>query len=146
MLTVIGVIADLVSVRNVAAWRSYVNIAATVGRALGGPIGGWPTDTIGWRWSFFGQCPLTVIGLFLIIWKLPNSVHNASLADKDETLRKKIQRIDFAGAISLAIVITAFLLTLDFIANELAWYLILVPALTFALFATLFCLTESRWA
>lgn len=30
------IIADMVPVREVASWRSYVNVAATVGRALGG--------------------------------------------------------------------------------------------------------------
>jgi MFS family permease len=34
------VIADMVPIREVASWRSYVNIAATTGRSLGGPIGG----------------------------------------------------------------------------------------------------------
>jgi len=41
---------DLVPLREVASLRSYVNIAATTGRSLGGPIGGWLADTIGWRW------------------------------------------------------------------------------------------------
>jgi hypothetical protein len=41
---------DMVPLRDVAAWRSYVNIAATTGRSLGGPLGGYLTDSIGWRW------------------------------------------------------------------------------------------------
>lgn len=41
---------DMVPIREVASWRSYVNIAATTGRSLGGPIGGYLIDTIGWRW------------------------------------------------------------------------------------------------
>lgn len=40
----------MVPIREVASWRSYVNIAATTGRSLGGPIGGYLIDTIGWRW------------------------------------------------------------------------------------------------
>jgi predicted MFS family arabinose efflux permease len=46
----LNIFADLVPIREVASWRSYVNIAATTGRSLGGPIGGYLTDTIGWRW------------------------------------------------------------------------------------------------
>jgi MFS family permease len=42
--------ADLVPLREVASLRSYVNIAATTGRSLGGPIGGALADSIGWRW------------------------------------------------------------------------------------------------
>ena len=44
------IITDIVPKREVAAWRSYVNIAMTFGRSLGGPWGGWLSDTIGWRW------------------------------------------------------------------------------------------------
>ncbi len=41
---------DLVPLKDVASWRSYVNIAATTGRSLGGPIGGYLADAVGWRW------------------------------------------------------------------------------------------------
>ncbi len=41
---------DLVPLREVASLRSYINIAATTGRSLGGPIGGALADAIGWRW------------------------------------------------------------------------------------------------
>jgi predicted MFS family arabinose efflux permease len=44
------IITDIVPKREVATWRAYVNIAMTLGRSLGGPIGGWLSDTIGWRW------------------------------------------------------------------------------------------------
>jgi len=42
---------DLVPLRNVATWRSYVNVVSTLGRSIGGPIGGFLADTIGWRVS-----------------------------------------------------------------------------------------------
>lgn len=43
-------IADLVPVRDVATYRSYINIVQTVGRSCGGPIGGWLAEHMGWRW------------------------------------------------------------------------------------------------
>ena len=43
-------LTDIISVREVAAWRAYVNVAATTGRSLGGPLGGWLADLVGWRW------------------------------------------------------------------------------------------------
>lgn len=51
------VLTDMVPIREVASWRSYVNIAATTGRSLGGPIGGFLTDTVGWRWLVFDMVP-----------------------------------------------------------------------------------------
>lgn len=44
------IFADIVPRRDVASWRAYVNISMTLGRSAGGPLGGWLTDTIGWRW------------------------------------------------------------------------------------------------
>lgn len=41
---------DKVPLSDVAIWRGYVNVASTVGRSAGGPIGGFLADTIGWRW------------------------------------------------------------------------------------------------
>lgn len=41
---------DNVPLRDVAVWRSYVNMAATIGRSAGGPLGGLFADTVGWRW------------------------------------------------------------------------------------------------
>ena len=43
-------ITDLVPLREVASWRAYVNVVATTGRSMGGPVGGLLTDTVGWRW------------------------------------------------------------------------------------------------
>lgn len=41
---------DIVPKREIATWRAYVNISMTLGRSIGGPVGGWLSDTIGWRW------------------------------------------------------------------------------------------------
>lgn len=41
---------DIVPKREVASWRAYINISMTLGRSIGGPLGGWLSDTIGWRW------------------------------------------------------------------------------------------------
>lgn len=43
-------LTDLVPLQDVALYRSYVNIAQTVGRSCGGAVGGYLTETIGWRW------------------------------------------------------------------------------------------------
>jgi MFS family permease len=43
-------ILDLVPLIEVATWRGYVNLLATSGRSIGGPLGGFLADTVGWRW------------------------------------------------------------------------------------------------
>ncbi|KAK6835038.1 MFS general substrate transporter [Apiospora arundinis] len=54
-----------------ATWQSGVNLAATTGRSLGGPVGGWLADTVGWRWSFLGQVPLFLIAIALCLAWFP---------------------------------------------------------------------------
>ncbi|KIW77305.1 hypothetical protein Z517_09751 [Fonsecaea pedrosoi CBS 271.37] len=140
------IIADVVPVREVATWRSYVNIAATTGRAAGGPLGGWLCDTIGWRWCFYGQVPPTIVGLLLILWKLPNKTPRTVKPDEEASFKQKLARVDLAGAVTLIITIVSFLLVLEFLNEDLPRVYVVVPAVLFFGFVTLFYLTESRWA
>lgn len=135
----------MVPVRNVAAWRSFVNIAATFGRSIGGPIGGALADTIGWRWSFLGQVPPTILAILLILWKIPTHIRKHE-QDTQQPLWQKIRRVDFVGAIFLAGAISAFLLTLDFASNDAQELSILISASAFVVLLTIFYLLESRWA
>jgi MFS family permease len=41
---------DLVPLKDVASYRSYVNVIQTTGRSIGGPLGGYIAQTLGWRW------------------------------------------------------------------------------------------------
>jgi MFS family permease len=90
-------ISDLVPIRESGTWRSYVNIAATTGRSLGGPLGGWLADAVGWRWfvtrhiltvsltqtctntvinnrSFGCQVPMLIVATFLCWRTLPSDL------------------------------------------------------------------------
>ena len=140
------IIADMVPVRNVAAWRGFVNVAATVGRSLGGPVGGLLIDTVGWRWSFGGQVPLTMIGLLLLMWRVPAHTENTQESEQNLPLLQKVKRIDTAGAVALAATISSFLLTLDFVAKEYPWYIILAVAVVCVVFGSVFYAVERWWA
>lgn len=51
MLSMVSIIiTDLVPVQEVASLRSYVNVLQTTGRSCGGVVGGFLTETLGWRW------------------------------------------------------------------------------------------------
>ncbi|KAE9364881.1 major facilitator superfamily transporter [Stipitochalara longipes BDJ] len=139
------VIADLVPLRDVAVWRSYANIAATTGRSLGGPIGGYLTDEIGWRWSFLGQCPPTLLALALVAWKL----QIPSLAtESTQSALSKLRRVDFLGAIFLSVSIVCGLLVLDLGGQRIPWtdpkILLLLGASVMTL--NIFVLVEAAWA
>ncbi|CAD6583109.1 MAG: hypothetical protein ASARMPRED_001227 [Alectoria sarmentosa] len=106
-------IADKVPLRDVATWRGYVNVASTVGRSAGGPIGGFLADTIGWRWSFFIQCPLALLAIVLVALKLDHQDRSLPVDVKSPS-QSKLRRIDFLGSISLALTIVMFIVPLYF--------------------------------
>lgn len=111
-------ITDLVPLRDVASWRSYVNIAATTGRSIGGPLGGWLADTVGWRWSFLGQVPLAAIAVLLIGMTLPPRPYHEN---NEGTVRSKLARIDFFGATFMALSILCLLVPLEIGGNRIPW-------------------------
>lgn len=131
----------MVPVRDVATWRSYVNVAATSGRSLGGPVGGWLTETVGWRWSFYGQCPLTIIGLLLILWKLPHKT-NQTGKQASQSFSQKIRRVDGFGAITLAGAICSFLLLLPTSTSGMPWQYTLAAGLSFGVLSAGFVVIE----
>ncbi|KAF3921129.1 hypothetical protein ABW21_db0200750 [Orbilia brochopaga] len=137
--------ADLVPLRELAAWRSYVYIAATAGRACGAPLGGFMVDTIGWRWSFLGQVPIALLAILMVSWKLkvPRKAEEVTL-----TLQQRFQRIDFLGATTLAASLSLFLVVLDQAGKRLSIEnsLLIGAGLGSVFFATAFFYVEANLA
>lgn len=78
-------------------WTMVAAGGPVIGVVAGGPI----VEAFGWRWIFAGQVPLTVAGLLLAVAILP------------ETERVDTVRFDVAGAVTLAVAATWFLLALN---------------------------------
>ncbi|OBT43074.1 hypothetical protein VE00_05542 [Pseudogymnoascus sp. WSF 3629] len=138
-------ITDLVPPRDVGSWRSYVNIVATTGRSLGGPVGGYLADTVGWRWSFLGQCPLTLLAIISTYLLVPKQTASPTGDVKEGS---KLARIDFAGAFLLAATILFFLLPLEITGEKIPWTHpfvlgLFVSSITMGI---LFVLVETHWA
>ncbi|RJE25667.1 resistance protein [Aspergillus sclerotialis] len=112
------ILTDLVSVHEVAVYRSYVNVIQTLGRSCGGAVGGYLAQTIGWRWAFLGQAPLVFVAYWLVDSKLPNTT--ARQSDSRSTWNK-FKRIDIAGAISMSLGIGSALLVLDMGGQKVPW-------------------------
>ncbi|KAJ6089274.1 hypothetical protein N7467_004490 [Penicillium canescens] len=111
------VITDIVPKREIASWRAYVNIAMTLGRSLGGPMGGWLSDTIGWRWLFILQAPFLALAALLVVMKL-NVAEKIDPKSKDS----KLAKIDFLGTSLLGSSIIAMTLLLDQGGKSFPWY------------------------
>lgn len=146
-------IADLLPIREVAQWRAYVNLVATLGRSVGGPLGGWLVDVIGWRWSFYGQVPPIVVAILLVAASLPGSSTPTDTGFSPGAVdggpadqKSKFRRIDFKGSILFALAVLALLLPIELGGSKLSWSHPLIPSLV-ALSAVLlfvFVLVEKR--
>lgn len=138
-------ITDLVPIRDVASWRSYVNVAATTGRSIGGPVGGWLADTVGWRWSFLGQVPLACIAAIFIGIVLPSQSTQQTNGDEK---RSRLARIDFIGAAFMTLTILSLLTPLEIGGNRVAWSSPIVFALLAGavVLGAMLLVTEKYWA
>ncbi|KAH8177767.1 major facilitator superfamily protein [Sarocladium implicatum] len=109
------IITDSVPRRDFAKYRSYINLATTLGRSIGGPIGGLVADTFGWPWLFWGRLPLFGLSILLVWGYLENHIPSKAAAEPAEAqdFRAKWAKIDFKGAVFLAKTIVSLILLLD---------------------------------
>ncbi|SPO21292.1 related to VBA1 - Vacuolar Basic Amino acid transporter [Ustilago trichophora] len=104
------VLSDLVPLKNRGLLQGLTNIIFGLGSGLGGPIGGWMNDTLGWRRAFLIQIPLLLVDYVLAITfvnvKTPNALAQQSTKDK-------LKSIDFFGAFSLVLGLSSTLIALS---------------------------------
>lgn len=139
---------DLVPLIQVASWRSYVNVISTLGRSIGGPLGGFLADTVGWRWSFIGQGPIIALAILLVALKLPSNSSPTTSTAQVKGQPSKLHRIDFIGAFTLAITVVALLGALSTGGQTFPWShpLVIGPAVGSLVLGTLFVVWEVRYA
>ncbi|KAJ7494375.1 MFS general substrate transporter [Mycena galericulata] len=148
-LTVVGsvIMSDSVPLKSRGLYQGFANLLFGLGAAIGGPLGGWLGDTIGWRAAFVCQAPFVVFGLFLLYLKVrePDIV----IAASGISIYAKLKRIDFAGSASLVLAILTLLVGMNFkTTNTYEWEDPHVWGFltTSVVFACLFVLVELKYA
>lgn len=89
-------------------------ICSAGGAAIGGPLGGWLGDTIGWRWAFLIQVPLCVVHFAIVALKVNIPAGPGSVI-------AKIKRIDFLGSLTMVASVALLLVGLSLGGNEKEW-------------------------
>ena len=135
-------LSDLIPLKERAPWQGYLNIINTCGLSLGAPIGGLFADTIGWRWTFYCQVPLTSLAVLSVVFFLRVPRRNDKVGATD-----KLRRIDFLGALLLVLTVVSLLLGLDR-ASAVGWAnpACFVPLALTPVFLLAFVLTERHLA
>ncbi|KAJ6566891.1 member of the major facilitator superfamily [Mycena capillaripes] len=142
MSTVVSIImSDIVPLRSRGTWQGIMNIIYASGSATGAPLGGFLSDTIGWRWGFLAQVPAIVVAFITVSFAL----HLPHTETSD--FNTKLKRVDFSGALALVLCVFFLLFSLDRGGN-IAWNdRYTIGALSaFAVFFALFAFVELVWA
>jgi MFS family permease len=113
------------------------------GAIAGASFGGTIADSIGWRWCFLSQVPISVLALIVgaLVIKNPQGIVAAG-----QGFRAVWNKVDFTGALLLVIAISIQLVGLSLGGNELPWsspWVICSLVGSCALFAA-FLLVEGR--
>jgi EmrB/QacA subfamily drug resistance transporter len=104
------IIADLVPPRERARYQAYFSTVWTVS-TLGGPVlGGFLVDVASWRWVFWINLPIAILG-FLV----------CNTALKRLPVHRRPKRIDYLGAALMVPAIVALLLVTTWGGTEFAW-------------------------
>ena len=105
----IATIGDLVSPRERGQYMGYIMGVMTLAMVAGPLVGGYITENFSWRWIFYINMPIG--GLALIY--LAATMHMPR--------RRIAHKIDYGGAVTLAIAATAIILMTTWGGTQYAW-------------------------
>lgn len=109
----------MIPLQNRGMYQAAQNTAWGIGSICGASLGGLIADSIGWRYCFYLQVPVSVVALIvgaLVIVNPPN--HVSAAESTGQTLWKKV---DFSGSLLLILGLSLQLLGLSLGGNELPW-------------------------
>ncbi|KAI0684014.1 vacuolar amino acid permease, partial [Cytidiella melzeri] len=132
--------SDMYSLRERGLTQGVSAVFNSLGMGLGGPLGGWVSDRLGWRWSFLMQLPLFAVSLLLTSASL-----NYVTPGKSKSAKEVLKRIDYGGSLTLLISVLSFLIFLSTrFSEEHPWSSLTVwaPLAIAIVFAIAFVLVE----
>lgn len=114
------VVSDLVPLSERSIYNGFANLVYGFGQVIGAPIGGYLADSVGWRFAFLIQCPITLISVIVIKWKVTIPVSYISA-------KPSFRNIDFIGSGLLIVAIVSLLYVLQLAGSD---YALSSPAIT----------------
>ncbi|CAO3652975.1 unnamed protein product [Cunninghamella blakesleeana] len=142
------IISDLVPLRERGKFQGYGNIAYGLGSVVGAPVGGFLTDTIGWRFCFYINLPFLLVTLYVTTYLLTNYNLEENKEGAEAKLWQRLKKIDYAGAITIVSSVVAFLVATSLGGNIRPWSdpLVVGCLVSSIVLIVLFGIIEANWA
>ncbi|KAH6674209.1 major facilitator superfamily domain-containing protein [Halenospora varia] len=109
-----------------------VNTGFTVGVSLGAVVAGALVTVTGWRFLFWIQSPFAVVAGLGIFFSIPKTFTSGSKDAGLDTIRQKLAKIDYLGAVILTLSLSSFLFGLSW--ARILWTPIIVSPFLLAIF------------
>ena len=117
MATIIN--SDMIPFERRGMYQALQNVLHGFGSICGASFGGVIADTIGWRWCFLLQVPISVFAFALgyLVVKDPAHTHSSM----GTSMRELWEHVDLTGAVLLIVALSVQLVGLSLGGNELPW-------------------------
>ncbi len=111
MTNAFAIIGDLFAPAERGKWQGTFGGVFGLASVIGPTLGGYLTDNISWRWTFYINIPIAIIAMAFIYFVMPTI--------KSQVKGKR--SIDFLGALLLVMGLVPFLLGLVWGGNQFPW-------------------------
>ena len=109
IVTATAVVGDLVPPRERGRYQGIFGAVFGIATIVGPPLGGLLVDHLSWRWIFYINLPTGAVALFLV-----GAILRSRTPEQQRT-------IDYLGAISLSVAVTAIVLCTSLGGTAIAW-------------------------
>lgn len=145
MATIIN--SDIIPLQHRGMYQAVQNGLLGFGAICGASMGGVIADSVGWRWCFLCQVPVSVAGLVVGYFVIKNPPPHETVVGTETAGQMSLwRRVDFLGATLLVLGLSSQLTALSLGGNQYPWsdIRVIVSFVVSAVILVVFVIVEWR--